>query len=463
MMFDFVLAKKYNGQFIVRIEDTDRNRFVEGAEEAIFRAIEWFKLTADEDPVKGGPYAPYRQSERLKIYREHANLLLEKGCAYYCFCTPQRLDEMRKEQQKRGIPAMYDRRCLSLTAEQIKQNLEKNVSHVIRMKIPRDQVITVHDSLVGDVKFEGRLIDDQVLLKSDGFPTYHLAVVVDDHLMQITHVIRGREWLPSTPKHVLLYQFFGWGNSMPNFTHLPLFLKPDGQGKLSKRDNVTSVDYYMKEGFLPEAILNYLSDIVWNNPQGKEIYDLKELEKAVDIESPKIINITSQAPKFDTRKLEWMDGEYIRKMSDEELTKRLQEYLVDHPAKGKIGPVVPLIKERIKKLSDFVPLTDFLFEKPEYEPAVFQKIHPGWKDVLKQILAKLELLSKPWQKTDFETTFQDLARQLSLSNTQMFQLIRVAVSGQPVTPPLFESIKILGEDEAVERVKSTFALETHKT
>lgn len=461
-MFDYVVAKKYNGQFIVRIEDTDRKRFVEGAEDAIFRALKWFHLIPNEDPIQGGPFAPYRQSERLKIYKEHAQILLDKGNAYYCFCSPERLEQMRQEQQKKSQSAMYDRLCLSLTLEQIKENIQKGIPFVIRMKIPRDQIITVHDSLVGDVKFEGRLIDDQVLLKSDGFPTYHLAVVIDDHLMQISHVIRGREWLPSTPKHVLLYQFFSW--EAPKFTHLPLFLKSEGEGKLSKRDNSTSVDFYMKEGFLPEAILNYLSDIVWNNPDGKEIYDLEELKKAVDIQSPKIINITSQAPKFDIQKLEWINGEHIRKMSDDELTKRLQEFLVDspryaggvgHPAKEKIAPLVPLIKERIKKLSDFIPLTDFIFEKPEYEQEIFQKIDPNWKKILEQVLTKLESLPKPWKKEDFEATFQSLAKELSLSNTQMFQLIRVAISGQLVTPPLFESIQILGEDETIERVKTS--------
>lgn len=453
-MFDYVLAKKYNGQFVVRVEDTDRNRFVEGAEDALFRGLEWFGLTSDEDPIKGGPFAPYRQSERLDIYHKYVDLLLEGGHAYRCFCTQERLEEMRKLQQTEGNPPMYDKHCLSLSEEEVRSNLDNKAPYVVRMKIPENKKIVVPDSLVGDVEFDSNLIDHQVILKSDGFPTYHLASVVDDHLMEITHIIRGREWLPSTPKHVLLYRYFGWEKEMPVFAHLPLFLKSEGQGKLSKRDNTTSVDFYMKEGFLPEAILNYLSTIVWRHPEGKEVYPLKELEKAIDINSPKVINLTSQAPKFDINKLEWMNGEYIRMMSDEELTGRLQEFLVDHPNKERIAPVVPLIKERITKLSDFVPLTDFIFERPEYDMEEFKKLKiEDQKEVLEKVVQTMEGLPKPWDTTSFEAAFRILAEGLQIKAGDMFQLIRVAVSGQLVTPPLFESIKIIGDEETLNRVR----------
>ncbi|MDD2822853.1 MAG: glutamate--tRNA ligase [Candidatus Daviesbacteria bacterium] len=454
-MFDFCLAKKAKGKFIVRIEDTDRARFVEGAEEVVFSALEWFGLTPDEDPIKGGPFAPYRQSERLDIYRKYVNLLLEKGHAYHCFCTKERLAELRISQEKDKLPPMYDKCCLGLSADQIKENLDNNMPYVIRMKIPKSEVIKVHDSLVGDIEFDSNLIDDQVLLKADGFPTYHLAVVVDDYLMKITNIIRGKEWLPSTPKHILLYRFFGWEDSIPKYTHLPVILNADGKGKLSKRDGHASVDFYKKEGFLPEAILNYLSNIVWNHPDGKEIYDLKELEKAIDINSPKIINITSQAPRFDLKKLEWMNGEYIRKMSDEDLTKRLEDFLVDHPAPEIIAPLVPLVKERIKKLSDFILLTNFITEAPEYDMEVFKRIKvENQKDVLQNIYEELQKMEKPWKSEVFEKTFKDLAQKLDIKAGDMFQLIRVAVSGQLVTPPLFESIQILGEEETIKRVAS---------
>lgn len=455
-MFDYVMAHKYGGQFIVRIEDTDRKRFVEGAEEVIFKSLEWFNLIPDEDPIKGGLYAPYRQSERLDIYRKHTDMLLENGHAYRCFCTPERLDEMRKDLETKKMPTMYDRRCLNLTEEEVQKKLTEGKSYVVRMKVPKDQKIIVHDSLVGDVEFDSNLIDDQVLLKSDGFPTYHLAVVVDDYLMKINYIVRGKEWLPSTPKHVLLYEFFGWEKEIPSYTHLPLILNSDGKGKLSKRDGHSSVDFYRAEGFLPEAILNYLSNIVWNHPEGKEIYPLKDLELAIDINSPKVINVTSQVARFDLKKLEWMNGEYIRMMSDEELTKRLQEYLVDHPAKDKIAPLIPLVKERIKKLSDFIPLTDFIWEKPEYDIEVFKKIKLDdldVKEVLEKITAKLEEMAKPWKADVFEKTFRALAEELKIPAGSIFQLIRVAVSGQLVTPPLFESMQVLGDKEALDRIK----------
>lgn len=453
-MFDYVLVKKYGGQFIVRVEDTDRNRFVEGAEAALFRGLEWFGLVPDEDPIKGGPFAPYRQSERLDIYHKYVDILLEQGHAYRCFCTKERLEQMRKDQEAKKQPSMYDKHCLLLKDDEIKSNLEEKKPFVVRMKIPENEKITVHDSLLGNVEFDSNLIDHQVILKSDGFPTYHLAAVVDDHLMEITHIIRGREWLPSTPKHVLLYRYFGWEKEMPMFIHLPLFLKSEGQGKLSKRDNVTSVEFYRAEGFLPEVILNYLSAMVWHHPEGKEIYPLADLEKSMDINSSKVIDIASQSPKFDIRKLEWMNGEYIRKMSDEELTKRLQEFLVDHPAKDRIAALVPLIKERIKKLSDFVPLTDFIFEKPEYDMEEFRKLKiEDQKKALEKVAQTLEGLAKPWKAEGFETAFRKLAEELGIKAGDMFQLVRVAISGQLVTPPLFETIEIIGEEEVLNRVR----------
>jgi glutamyl-tRNA synthetase len=455
VIFDYVLAKKYDGQFIVRIEDTDRARFVEGAEEVIFRSLEWFGLNADEDSQKGGEYGPYRQSERLDIYKEYIQKLIDAGHAYYCFCTKERLDEMRKLQEQEKKPPMYDKHCMHLSTEEVQSNMNTGTSYVVRMKIPEDEIIKVHDSLVGDVEFDSNLIDHQVILKSDGFPTYHLAVVVDDYLMKITHIIRGKEWLPSTPKHILLYRYFGWEEDIPVYIHIPLILNSDGKGKLSKRDGHASVDFYKAEGFLPEAIINYLANIVWNHPDGLEIFDLKELEKAVDIDSPKVVNITSQAPRFDLQKLEWMNGEYIRMMSDEELLRRLQDFLVDHPNKDKIAPLIPLVKERIKKLSDFVPLTDFIFEKPEYEKALFDKLKIGdIKGVLGEIREKLEGMSRPWNATEFETTFRSLAEETGVGVGPMFQLIRLAVSGQLVTPPLFECIQIIGEDEVLTRVKN---------
>lgn len=466
-LFDYVFAKANGGKFIVRVEDTDRTRFVEGAEEVVYKSLEWFGLEADESPIKGGGYGPYRSSDRLETYQKYAKELIDKGFAYYCFCTKERLDEMRKKQEAEKKAPMYDKHCLTLSKDEIEKNLKDDISYVVRMKVPENDKITFHDVLLGDVEFDSNLIDDQVLLKSDGFPTYHLAAIVDDHEMKISHVFRGQEWLPSAPKHLLLYKYLGWLDEMPQFIHLPVILNTEGGGKLSKRQLSASVDYYRELGFLPEAVLNYLANIVWNNPSGEEVYPFIELARAIHVDENKKITkveIYSQGPKFDLKKLEWVNGEYIRAMSDKELVKRLEEYLNEvskgevHPAVAKLGEIVPLIKERIKKLADFIPLTDFLFEKPEYDLEPFEKLKVGkdsnqTKKALGEIEKKLEEMGSDWKADEFEQTFRKLAEELGISVADCFQLIRIGVSGQLVTPPLFESLKILGEDETLKRMK----------
>lgn len=452
-MFDFYFAKKANGKFIVRIEDTDQARLVEGAEEVVYKSLEWFGLISDEDPVKGGEFGPYRQSERLGLYQKYAAELLEKGHVYRCFCSKERLDELRKFQEAEKLPTKYDRKCFSLSEAEIKKNIDEGMPFVIRMKIPNDRKIKFLDALVGEVEFDSNLIDDQVILKSDGFPTYHLAVVVDDYLMEITHIFRGREWVSSTPKHILLYEFLGWSERLPIYIHLPLILNEDGQGKLSKRFGHASVDYYRKEGFLAEAVLNYLANLVWNHPDGKEIFPMDDFMQAFQVE-PFRVDVSSQGPRFSLQKLEWMNGEYIRAMSDDQLAARLEEFLVDHPAKEKIRPLVPLIKERMKKLSDFVPLCNFLFEGSEYDLKVFAQIKVEDKlEVLTKIIEKMESLKAPWEQEEFEKTFRGLADELGIKAAEVFQLIRVAFSGQLVTPPLLESMKFLGEEESLKRVR----------
>lgn len=462
-MFDFVFARKYKGKFIIRIEDTDRSRFVEDAEKVIFQSLAWFGLDADEDSIKGGGYGPYRQSERLELYKKYALQLVQQGNAYYCFCTKERLEELRTEQQKKKQAPMYDKKCLSLSKKEIEGNLSSETPHVIRLNVPKNQKITVSDAVVGNVTFDSNQVDDQVLIKSDGFPTYHLAVVVDDYLMKITHVFRGTEWLPSTPKHILLYQFLGWEGAVPKYAHLPLLLDPEGAGKLSKRKGHASVDFYEQEGYLPEAVLNFLANIVWNHPDGQEIFSLEEFGKAFELE-PFRVEVKSQGARFDIKKLDWMNGEYIRKSRDSALAQSIWDYLMkisdgslekaDHPTKEEIEKVVPLIKDRIKKLSDFVPLTDFLWEKPEYDETQFQKLKiKNQKEVLEKILGELEKIGKPWTAENFEQTFRKLAEELKVGAGDIFQLIRVGISGQTVTPPLFESIQIIGENEAFQRIR----------
>lgn len=395
-LYAFLLARKNNGTFSLRIEDTDRSRFVDGAVEDIVKNMKWLGLNFD-----GGLLY---QSERKEIYAKYVKDLVENGVAY----------------ESEGA---------------------------IWFKMSKEGQLKFVD-LIGnkEIVFDLKEQKDFVLLKSDGFPTYHLAHVIDDHEMETNPVIRGDEWLSSVPKHILTFQSFGW--EVPQYAHLPLILGTD-RSKLSKRHGAMGVSEFRKNGFLPEAILNYMAFLGWTPKSGKEILSLDEMIKEFDLKDVHI------APAvFDITKLEWMNGMYIRKMSDEELTKRLQEFLVDHPNKDKLAPVVPLIKERITKLSDFIPLTDFIWEKPEYDIEVFKKIKAdNQRELLEKIASALANLPKPWKVEEFETTFRKMAEEERVKVGDMFQLIRIAISGQLVTPPLFESIKLIGEEEILKRVK----------
>lgn len=403
-LFTFLFAKKNNGKFILRIEDTDKKREIPESIDAILESLRWLGLNWDEGPI--------RQSERLKIYKEHVEKLTYQGLAY--------------EQDK----AIY-------------------------FKTKKDGITSWID-LVGSkkIEFENKTQDDFVILKSDGFPTYHLANVVDDHLMGITHVTRGEDWISSTPKHIMLYQAFGWRE--PFFAHFPSIFATD-RSRLSKRHGAIGVLDLKKDGFLPQALLNYLALLGWTPPSGQEILTLEEMIQEFDFG-----HINEAPAVFDIRKLEWMNGEYIRKSQNSNLKSQILEYLKDlaggvmpdHPTEEELEKVIPLIKERIKKLSDFIPLTDFLWEKPEYDKAQYQKLNiVNKKEALERILEKLNVIEKPWKPDVFEETFRKLAEDLGLSATQMFQLIRLAISGQVVTPPLFECIKILGEEETAIRVR----------
>ena len=400
-LFNFLFARKNKGKLVLRIEDTDKKREVKEAYQGIYDSLKWLGLDWDEGPIL--------QSGRLKIYEEHAKLLLDNGVAY----------------KDKG--AIY-------------------------LKTKKNGKIGWID-LIGNkqISFDKKVIEDFVILKSDGFPTYHLASVVDDYLMGITHIIRGEDILSSTPKHIMLYNAFEW--NLPQFAHMPVILATD-RSKLSKRHGAIGVLDFKKDGILPEALVNYLAILGWTPPSGKEFLSLDEMVKEFDLK-----DINTSPAVFDKLKLEWMDGEYIRRMSDEDLAKCLQEFLVDHPAKEKIASVVPLVKDRIKKLSDFIPLTDFLWEKPEYDKEVFNRLKiDDLRLKLEKIAQTMEEMEKSWKADVFEQTFRKLAKELGLSATQMFQLIRVAVSGQTVTPPLFECIKILGEEETYKRIKEVAKL-----
>lgn len=395
-LYAYLVAKKNNGTFSLRIEDTDQTRFVEGSTEDIIETLKWLGLEFDGEPIF--------QSKRLDIYKDHAGQLVEKDLAY-------ELDG-----------AIY-----------FKAKLSGKTSII---------------DLVGNrnIEFDNETQKDFVILKSDGYPTYHLAHVIDDHQFETNPVIRGAEWISSLPKHVMLFEAFGW--ELPSYAHLPIILGSD-KSKLSKRHGAKPASEFLKDGFLPEAILNFMALLGWTPSESKEITTKEEMISEFDLGKVNLAN-----PIFDITKLEWMNGAYIRGLSDEELEKRLDEYLVDHPSKGKLAPLIPLVKDRIKKLSDFIPLTNFFFEDVEYEREVFDKLKiENLKEALLKILEKMEGFKKPWNAEDFEASFRKLAKELKISVSQMFQLIRVAMSGQLVTPPLFESIKILGEDGTVNRIK----------
>lgn len=439
VLIDYAYAQKTGGKFILRLEDTDRARFVEGAEEVIYASLAWFDLLPDESPKIGGPFAPYRQSERLPIYKKYADELISKGHAYYCFCTRERLETMRKDQEAKHQPPMYDKTCMALSAQEVTAKLAANEPHVVRMKIPEHEKIAFDDIISGHIEFDSDVIDHQVIMKSDGFPTYHFGVVVDDHLMEITHVFRGKEWISSTPKHVLLYQYFGW--QMPVHGHLPLILNEDGKGKLSKRHGHASVDYYRKAGYLPEAVLNYLSNIVWNHPEGKEIYDRKEFIAQFEVTA-----ITAQAPRFDLKKLDWVNGQYIRAMKDEDLLARIVDFddRVKQLDKALLMKTMPLVKERMHVLSDYWSLAAFFFGKPE---AFEREVDPKYREVLHTALSGAD-----WSHEAMETAIRAAADAAGLKARDVFMELRLMVTGKTVGPPLLEALEILGKEETLRRL-----------
>lgn len=436
VLFDFAYAKKYKGKFVLRIEDTDRTRFVEGAEDVIYRALDWFGLNPDESPIHEGPYGPYRQSERLTIYKKYTDELIKKGHAYYCFCTKERLEEMRSLMQERHQMPMYDRKCRDLSEEEVRKQLGDNISHVVRMKIPDGRKIAFEDLIMGRLEVDSSTVDDQVILKSDGFPTYHLGVVIDDHLMEITHVFRGREWVSSTPKHVMLYEYFGW--EMPAHAHLPLILNSDGKGKLSKRHGHASVDYYRDGGYLPEAVLNYLSNIVWNHPDGKELYSLEEFITLFDI-----TKLSSQGARFDLQKLTWMNQQYIQNMdADKLVVKILEFYPAMHLDEAKVRQLIPLLKTRMETLKDFETLTGFLFSVPEVKPR---------SDIEKEVVIDLRALFndlKDWTEEGVLLSFKEVLKKHSLRMPVLYYLF----TGKEKGLPLPQSLVFLGKDEVIRRL-----------
>ncbi len=478
-LYNYLFSRRNNGSYVLRIEDTDQKRKVEGGMEAIIEAMGLFGITFDESPEVGGEYGPYVQSDRLEIYKERAEELVSKGAAYYCFCSSDRLEKVRKQMQDNGQRPMYDKKCRSISIEDARERIKKGEKYVVRLKVPDEGETVYEDVVFGKIKTQNKDIDDQVLLKSDGFPTYHLAVTVDDHLMKISHIMRATEWMSSTPKHVLLYDAFGW--KPPIYAHVPMILNPDGKGKLSKRKGALPAISYLRKGYLKEAVLNYFALIGWAPAQEfarqDEIYTIDELIKYFDLD-----RIHKSGGRYDQKKFDAINGKHIRLMSTEELADRvfdwaenlvLAEFISDkydeHPnweveLKEKVKKYLPkwkkdkeffikaleLVHERLVYLGELPDLLNFFFEEElEYKDADFAKMkYDNLGDTLVGLWQKLEpIIQKSWNHETWEKTIRDYADEKDWKHGDMFMLLRLAVTGGPVSPPLFECMELMGLDK----------------
>ena len=445
-LFNLCFARSHGGQFILRIEDTDRVRSTAASEQAILDSLRWLGLDWDEGPDVDGPHGPYRQSERGDIYRKHVDQLLEKGHAFRCFCSSERLDTLRAEQMAKQQPVGYDGHCLHLTSADIAARLAANQPHVVRMKVPREGVCIIDDLLRDKIEIEWAQVDMQVLLKADGMPTYHLANVVDDHLMQITHVIRGEEWISSAPKHKLLYEYFGW--QMPQLCHLPLLRNPD-KSKLSKRKNPTSILYYQRMGFLPEALLNYLGRMGWSMPDEREKFALDEMTKEFDIK-----RVSLGGPIFDLEKLRWLNGTWIREnLSPEQLADRLHAWAYN---RDNLLKILPLAQTRIETLSDFAPLASFFVsgmlpvQPTDFDNKDFDKDTTA--KILQFVLWRLEALND-WKRDRIFAEVSDIANALNLKIKACMGPLFVAISGNRSSVSVIDAIAIIGPDMTRARLR----------
>ncbi len=453
-LYNYLFAKSKNGKFILRIEDTDRNRFVEGAVENLINSLKWCGIEYDEGPDTGGNFGPYMQSQRLDIYNKFAAELINKDKAYYCFCTPERLNALREEQQKQKLPqAKYDKHCLHLTRQEIQEKLDSGISRVIRLNVEPGHAISFRDIVRGEVEFNSSNIDDQVLIKSDGYPTYHLANVVDDHLMQISHVIRGEEWLSSTPKHILLYDFLGW--EKPAFAHLPLLLNPD-RSKLSKRQGDVAVEDYRSKGFLKEALINFVALLGWNAGDDREFYLMPEL-----IDNFSLERVNKSGAVFDLEKLNWLNAEHLRFKSNKEILPLLLEELGKSKFKDKeltdeyLLNVIDSMKERVSFVGEFITKCPYFYEPPvEYDAAAVAK---NWKPETAEHLRKLAgafgMLAGEPSKEDYENALSRTAEDLKLGKGKLIHPLRLAVSGTGTGPGMYDLLFILGEKEVLERIE----------
>jgi glutamyl-tRNA synthetase len=448
-LFNKAFAECHGGRFVLRIEDTDQTRSTPESEAAIFRSLGWLGLNWHEGPDVGGPYGPYRQSERLPIYREHAELLVARGMAYHCFATAEELEEMRRTQKERGAKQPYDRRYRDLPAEEVAARLAAGQPYVIRLKMPLDGATIVHDELRGDIVFQNEELDDQILLKSDGFPTYHLANVVDDRLMEITHVIRAEEWIPSTPKHIQLYRAFGW--EPPRFVHMPLLRNLD-KTKISKRKNPVSLEYYEAMGILPEALVNFLGRMGWSMPDEREKFTYADMVANFDFK-----RVSLSGPIFDLDKLDWLNGLYLRELSTDALIERLRGWMLGDTF---LKTAVPLVHERMSRLSDFVPKTAWLFGEPALLPAESYVPKGREKQDVHAILTKVAELvdaQRTWTATALEAVFREFCEREGWKPKDLFMTLRLVATSSTTTPPLFDALAAIGKARTQARLRACIA------
>jgi len=463
-LYNYLFTRKVGGQFILRIEDTDQKRYVPGAEEEIINSLEWLGLSPDESPVHGGSFGPYRQTERREIYHQHAWELVQKGSAFPCFCTPDRLEKVRQEQLARKENPRYDGKCRNLDPDEAHRRVKAGEKYVIRFKMPKEGSTTAVDLLRGSITIENTALDDSVLLKSDGLPTYHMAAMVDDHLMEITHVIRGAEWLSTFPLHVQIVRAFGWEE--PVWVHLSLFLKPSGKGKMSKRDKAAVmkdgysifVDDLKGLGYIPEGINNWIALMGWGVAED-DVMTLDQMVERFSIDS-----LTPSPAAINFQKLDHFNGAHIRLLTTEDLARRIKPYFIDAGLEvdnEKLLKVTPLIRERLVTLDDCLMFASFFF-KETVEPSPEDLIAKGLDaqqsaEIARksyEILASLPDLSHETT----EPPMRDYLEKSGFSASQVFGILRVAVTGQKVSPPLFESMEIIGKEKVLERLRKAIGI-----
>ena len=459
-VFGWLFARKHGGDYMIRVEDTDQARREEGAVESMLESLKWVGLDWDEGPDVGGPRAPYVQSRRLDLYHDAARRLIDSGRAYRCYCPPERLNQLRRAQQQRGDETIgYDRHCLDLSDARRRERENAGAPSVVRFRMPDHGKSTLDDIIFGHLEFENRLYDDFVALKSDGFPTYHLASVVDDYRMGITHVTRGKEWLSSVPRHVQLYSAFGW--DMPEFAHMPMILAPD-KTKLSKRHGAASVMDYREMGVLPEALMNYLALLGWSLDGSSEIFTPGELTESFDL-----ARVSRSDAVFDRNKLDWLNGQHIRLSDDRRLADALADFWRDSapgfdisPDNGRVAQVVPLVRERLKTLQDAAPLVRFVFsdEIPARPQDIIQRRMDAQTtaaalEAARDGLADLE----DFTAQSIENLLRPMAKDLDIKVGQLLGSLRAAVTGQKVSPPIFESLEALGRETSLSRIENAIS------